>query len=384
MSPRFPSGYRTYHPDPNLNYQLNRFLGGEPETEVCAAAAKIRDLQDWTSETLAQARAADREGRRASAVNWYRAATFFMSPGDPEKDRTSDRSLELFWEEHAGDAGTERVGVPYEGRLLHAIRLGTSQPRGTIVVHSGFDSFIEEFYEAGRALRDSGFDVVLFDGPGQGTVLAKEKLPMTAAWEKPVAAVLDHFELRDVTLVGLSLGGYLAPRAAAFEPRVARVVAFDVLYDFFEVVVAHGGAVLAASAKTLLSSRATASLLDAAIARLMARDLTVSWGVQQGMLITGAARPSEFLQRIRQYTVAEISPRITQDFLLLAGQEDHYVPIEQFYRQARALTGVRSLTTRLFTRAEQAQNHCQFGNLDLALRVIADWIHERTDSVRSR
>ena len=47
-----------------------------------------------------------------------------------------------------------------------------------------------------------------------------------------MAAVLDHFGLADVTLIGLSLGGYLAPRAAAFEERIKRVVAHDVfIYD---------------------------------------------------------------------------------------------------------------------------------------------------------
>ena len=49
-----------------------------------------------------------------------------------------------------------------------------------------------------------------------------------------MGAVLDHFELDDVTLLGISPGGYLAPRAAAFEPRVRRVIVFDVCWDLFE------------------------------------------------------------------------------------------------------------------------------------------------------
>jgi hypothetical protein len=58
----------------------------------------------------------------------------------------------------------------------------------------------------------------------------------------------------------------------------------------------------------------------------------------------------------------------------MAGSKDHGVPVEMFYRQIGALSNVRSMTARLFTEADQAQNHCQEGNIGLALRVITDWI----------
>lgn len=84
-------------------------------------------------------------------------------------------------------------------------------------------------------LRKAGFDVIAFDGPGQGAVLEEEHLPMTPSWEKPLGAVLDYFQLDDVTLIGYSLGGCLAIRAAAREPRVHRVVADDILTNLFDV-----------------------------------------------------------------------------------------------------------------------------------------------------
>ncbi len=60
--------------------------------------------------------------------------------------------------------------------------------------------------------------------------------------------------------------------------------------------------------------------------------------------------------------------------LLLAGSQDHYIPIHQFYDQCTSLTNVCSLTARLFTPYKQAQNHCQVGNYGLALRSIVEWI----------
>jgi dipeptidyl aminopeptidase/acylaminoacyl peptidase len=78
---------------------------------------------------------------------------------------------------------------------------------------------------------------------------------------------------------------------------------------------------------------------------------------------------------MQRYTTADISSRVTQDVLLLAGSEDHYVPVDQFYQQIEALENARSLTARLFTRAESAQNHCQVGNYGLAFREMTAWLN---------
>jgi hypothetical protein len=58
----------------------------------------------------------------------------------------------------------------------------------------------------------------------------------------------------------------------------------------------------------------------------------------------------------------------------MAGTEDHLVPLNQFYDQIAQLTQVRSLTARLFTRFDEAQNHIQVGNIGLAVRVITSWL----------
>ncbi|MGF6882776.1 hypothetical protein ABIA39_001718 [Nocardia sp. GAS34] len=71
---------------------------------------------------------------------------------------------------------------------------------------------------------------------------------------------------------------------------------------------------------------------------------------------------------------------MTQDVLLLHGNEDHYIPNQHFVDQVALLTATSSLTARVFTHHEQAQNHCQVGNFGLALRAIIDWL----DSLRRR
>jgi hypothetical protein len=76
----------------------------------------------------------------------------------------------------------------------------------------------------------------------------------------------------------------------------------------------------------------------------------------------------------KEYETASISSRLTQNVLLMAGAEDRYIPVHQLTDQIATLAHVRSLTARLFTRAEQAQNHCQVGNMGLAFRTMIDWM----------
>ena len=57
-----------------------------------------------------------------------------------------------------------------------------------------------------------GYEVIMFEGPGQGATLKKYNLPLTHEWEKPAKAILDYFNLEDVTLIGISMGGWLCLR----------------------------------------------------------------------------------------------------------------------------------------------------------------------------
>jgi hypothetical protein len=96
--------------------------------------------------------------------------------------------------------------------------------------------------------------------------------------------------------------------------------------------------------------------------------------MQEGMHNTGLHTPYEMMKHYQKYEMASLSPRLTQDVLLMAGAEDHYIPVHQLPDQIATLTQVRSLTARLFTRAERAQNHVQVGNFGLTFRVILDWM----------
>src|SRR5713226_10537638 len=223
----FPIGYYDLHPDTSLNFQMNRWynwVGDEGMlSEMRAAAPSIRSYPDFTRKFIELAGQATANHQNLKGVFYLRAAEFFMFPNDPAKQSTRAEFLQLVTQ-HYGVTTNDRILVPYDSGALPTYRLRPDHPKGTIVVFGGFDSYIEEWFAALFALRDAGYEVVAFDGPGQGAALEEYHLPMTYAWERPVKAILDHFQLDAVTLIGFSLGGGLAIRAAAYEPRVRRVI----------------------------------------------------------------------------------------------------------------------------------------------------------------
>lgn len=378
----FPVGYHELHPDTSMNFQLNRFYGwvGEPEMleEMRTAAPRIATYADWKREFLALAERASRDGHALRAGFYARTAEFFMRAHDPDRKSARERFLEAVRSVYGLELG-ERYAVPYADRgfkgFLPAYRFKPPRAKGTIVFFGGFDSYIEELTSAFLYLRDAGYDVVAFEGPGQGGALNEAGLPMTPDWHKPVSAVLDYFGLDRVALAGLSLGGCLVLRAAALEPRVRYVVAYDILSDFLEVNLRQTNPVLRRLLRLLLALGA-APIVNTMAARVARRSPIAQWGIQQGMHVTGTASPFEFLKKVKQFRTADVSGSITQDVLLLAGSEDHYVPVEQWHRQIGMLQNARSVTARLFTRGESAQNHCQVGNYGLALRTIVGWLDE--------
>jgi hypothetical protein len=110
----------------------------------------------------------------------------------------------------------------------------------------------------------------------------------------------------------------------------------------------------------------------------MASSPATGWAIRHGQHTSGARDPYELMLWLREMNTASFSERITQDVLLLAGREDHIVPLHQLWRQAQNLRHARSLTIRLFTAEEQAQSHCQIGNVGLVLGFIQSWLDFQT------
>ncbi len=202
-------GYHHFHDEVNMNFQLNRALsfGEGTAPEIDAIARRIKNLADWKREFLGLARMAEREGRTAVALSSYRLAEFYMTTGDPDKERAYDRFIELFHDYMEDEYAKGRIiedRVTYQRGYLPVMRLPVTEgkKKGTLVAHGGYDSFIEELYPLMTYFRDHGYEVYAFEGPGQGGCLRRYGLVMTPEWEKPVSAILDHYKLERRDAVG--------------------------------------------------------------------------------------------------------------------------------------------------------------------------------------
>jgi pimeloyl-ACP methyl ester carboxylesterase len=315
--------------------------------------------------TLADALEA--EGRTADAVGAARLAEFFAERPGPAQEAAYARYLAL-WGAAFGDA-VERLEVPYADGALPTLRYRTGrEAHATVVAFGGFDSLIHEFHPIWRGLADAGFDVVAFDGPGQGGARTRHGLVHTHDWERPVAAVLDHLGLERVALLGMSMGGYWAVRAAAAEPRVAAVVSWSPVYDWLARFPRPFGAFVRWMARRR-------GFMNWSV-RLRARAFPIlGHVVRQALWLSGGREPVDAVDWMLEMNAAHVgSERVRAPALLMIGAKDRFQPPVLGRLQAAALTGA-PVTVRVFTEAEHAAGHCQMGNLPLAIGEAAAWLH---------
>ena len=369
-----PIGFHHFSDEATINFQCNRWaelIGPRAVDELGSACGRRASQAQWIDALLDLAASARAQDRAVDAAFYERGAEFLLGAADPRRPALRQGFVKTMREAYR----VEPTMVPYGSGYLPAYEMlpstpggsGSGEPVSTWVVFGGFDSYIEELLPLMAAVAERGRRVIAFDGPGQGGALEDEGLPLTPRWEMPVATILDHFGPEEVTLVGISLGGELAVRAAAFEPRVRRAVAWNAMDDFLEALLAH------VPLPRALALKGPRRLVDALARRSAAVDPLVEWGLRQGMRVTGTTSPSQFLRVAGRLHTRRASPRVRADVLLLKGTEHHYVPHEQAERQALALSGARSITTRVFTAVEQASQHCQVGNTPLAVRTILSW-----------
>ena len=372
----FPVGYHEFNKDKAFNFQLNRWysMGYARFEDIEEVSQKINSFEEWKIEMLKLAQIAVSEGRLINAAYYYRAAELFTTREDPDKEHLYNKFIDHFYKAFQDDE-IKNFEVPYNDTFLPAIRIqpANTEKKGTVVLHGGFDSFIEELYSLMKSFSDNGYEVVAFEGPGQGAARKKYGLAFDYEWEKPAKAMLDYFKLEDVTLLGISMGGWLCLRAAAFEPRIKRVIAHSVSFD----VIQYTNIVGQLLAK--LFFRKFRKFTNNAMVKKMKKNLMYSWFVNNLMYITNKEVPIEGFDVLLQLNEENLhSDLVKQDVLVLTGRKDHMIPFKMHDMQVKALTGAKSVTDRIFTKEEHAQTHCQIGNIGLVLDVMMKWITEKS------
>jgi pimeloyl-ACP methyl ester carboxylesterase len=375
--------------------------GGADTGEVLVTAQRITagDYDSWHDEWLAladriagEAESAIKAGHPISgrdgmlrASNYYRAAEFFLpsggDPDDPRIKRSYERSVACFKEAAARlTPPAQPVLIPFEGGVLHGYFYNAGPGmRPAVMMHNGFDGPAEELHFFGAAAAaERGYHVLTFDGPGQPAARHGAGLVFRPDWENVVAPVLDWVLTRPgvdpakVSLLGISMGGLLAARAAAFEHRLAACMAVDGLYDL-GVIAGKGLPGNREQAERLLRAD-SAPETDAAMAAQMAANPTVRWAITQGMSVMGASTPRQFAASYLDYTLAGgIAEKIRCPTLICAAEEDII-----FQGQPEAVYSHLTCPQTLmrFTSAEGAGAHCHSDALRLAFGRIYDWLDD--------
>jgi len=369
---KFPIGYEKFNRKQLYNFQLNRpySFGYARFQDLKEVGPRINSFSSWKREMLRIAEKALSEARLMNAAFYYRAAEFYTKSNDPEKYILYNKFIELFYKTFGND-GIEKHQVPYENSFLSALKIPCLQTKkGTIVIHGGFDSFIEEFYSMMKYFSNSGYEVIGFEGPGQGTTLRKYGIPITIEWEKPTKALLDYFQLENATMIGISMGGWFCLRAAAFENRIKRVIATGHAIDYMKSMPP-----IMRKIHIWCMEHWPNFMNRMAVMKFEKRESMASWVVDHLKYITKKTKPLEALDLYLQLNEENIhSELVRQDVLILTSRNDHFIPFKMHEMQIKALINARSVEGRIFTKRENAENHCQIGNFELALKTMIEWI----------
>ena len=163
-----------------------------------------------------------------------------------------DRATQLF------DPPFERVRIPYRGSWLPGYFLrpaGSHLVRPTVILNNGSDAQnVDLFAFGGAAALERGYNALIFEGPGQGSMLFEREIPYQPDWEQVVTPIVDWLSARPdvdrkrIAITGWSMCGASVIRAAAFEHRLAAVVADPGVLDVWQAwpesirkLVAEGG-----------------------------------------------------------------------------------------------------------------------------------------------
>lgn len=322
------------------------------------------------------------------ASNYYRTSEFYLhgNPRDPRICDISKKSRNCFIKA-IGLMKTSIIPVliPYEGITLPGYFYTIdNEKRPTIIIQTGFDGTQEEIYMHALEAIKRGYNVLTFEGPGQGAVLREQGVPFRPDWEIVIRAVVDFIITQPkvdssmLILYGMSFGGYFASRGASGDNRIKVLIANGGFYDLLEAQAAIKG-----NTKDILINniKKDTTAFNQEAQQMMKTQTSVRFWFEHGMFSFGVQTPSELELNAVEYTLKNRANLITCRTLIV--DSDQEMPI--FRGQAEQI--FKSLTCpktyMLFTSKEAAGLHCQSGALLLSTQRIFDWLDTTIEQLKS-
>ena len=398
---------RGFSANDDFDFELRTVLGsaysGAADVgEVLAAVDDVgpKNARDWYDAWLAlgdrvaaQADASAQHAHTVSASSAYlRASTYYAVAVNAASGlNAADELLAVFRKHRAAwdrfidttaEADAQRVAIPYEGRTLPGYLF---RPRGAsasvplLIGTNGSDGALSSMWAtcAFGALR-RGYAVLVYDGPGQQSMLFEQNTAFRPDWEAVLTPVLDFalglegVDAARVAAYGISQAGYWVPRALAFEHR-------------FAAAIVDPGVVDVSTSWTDHLPKSLVELLDKGETQKLERDMKFGLEFQKDAASQWAfrARPyghlgyTETLQEVRKYNVADVAGQITTPLMITSPEREQFWP-GQAERLAELTTSVSTLVP--FTAAEGADFHCQPLARSLTDQRMFDWLDERLEA----
>ena len=378
--------------DSYFDYNFEKFLGlatyGGAEIAECfetASRIKDGDYESWIKAWTATARRVEayaenalKGGHKISAkeawmraTTYYQAAFFFVLDNDSRKAPLYEKHTTCF--QSAGklfEPPLEVLSIPYEGKSLFGYFLRVDdKPRPTVLIQMGADGSSEQIYFSGggaAALR-RGYNALIFEGPGQtGTFMRDRSVIYRHDWEVPVKAVVDfaltkkEVDPDKIALIAYSLGGYLGPRAVAFEKRIAAIVSSGLVPD---MNVLAGDRV-----KALIHMRDTNNTTYNHMHRYALFEHMPKYGFKNG--VDDIEKLAAMWDKFNLYGLED---KITLPLLVVqaAAEGEHNTEVAKAFFDK--LPNPKN-KFRLTTEDDAAEMHCQKGNASLLHAIEFDWL----------
>jgi dienelactone hydrolase len=291
------------------------------------------------------------------ACSYYQWSIAYMDHEDPRKADTHRRSIDAFarYAERC-EPPIEHAEVPYEETSFPAWFVpgaGGAARKPAVIYLPGLDSTKEQGLPFALAMAERGFGVLLPDGPGVGEAVQFRGMPNRYDYEVPGKAAFDYLASRPdvdpsrIAAVGVSMGGYRAPRFAAFEPRLAGCVAWGAIWDWAVVW-----------ASRIANERGNVPVPHSHV-----------------MWVMGAGSIDEVTRIVQDWRLEPVAGQIRCPLLVTHGEQDAQIPVEQAYQLYEA-AGSPQKELKIFTEAEGGSAHSQNDNRLLAYAYIGDWLED--------
>lgn len=368
--------------------------------EVLATVRAIEDddMQSWFDGWMATAERVEDIAKRAESgkhvqtardaylrASMYIGTALFNILGTSQADQTA-----VVWKRHRDNAEAafrlwptpiEKVAIPYEETTLEGYFFSGGEGRRPLVIfNNGSDGTVVEMLTFGldEAVR-RGYHALTFDGPGQGQALYVQQLYFRHDWEHVITPVIDWIGAREdvdiarVALHGCSQAGYWVPRAAAFEKRLAAVVADPGVVDVATSWLAHFPQELIDLYRSgdRTSFEAAMSQGDADPAtRAMAAKRMEPYGIESMF---------DLLSELEKWNLTDVAGQIECAVLITDPEGEQFWP-----GQSKQLYELLTCTKALieFTAAEGANWHCEPMAPIVRSHRVLDWLDETLERGR--